>query len=110
MSTRWPRSPSRPCGDGSVHVSRTDLSECPKCGGPLRQDTDVLDTWFSSGLWPFSTLGWPESTPELKVFYPTSVLSTGFDILTFWVARMAMLGIKFMGDVPFHHVYIHALV
>jgi valyl-tRNA synthetase len=96
--------------DGSMHVSRTDLAECPRCKGPLRQDTDVLDTWFSSGLWPFSTLGWPESTPELKVFYPTSVLSTGFDILFFWVARMAMLGIKFMGDVPFHHVYIHALV
>jgi valyl-tRNA synthetase len=96
--------------DGSMHVSRTDLSACPQCGGGLRQDTDVLDTWFSSGLWPFSTLGWPESTPELKVFYPTSVLSTGFDILFFWVARMAMLGIKFMGDVPFHHVYIHALI
>jgi valyl-tRNA synthetase len=96
--------------DGSMHASRTDLSECPQCKGPLRQDTDVLDTWFSSGLWPFSTLGWPESTPELKVFYPTSVLSTGFDILTFWVARMAMLGIKFMGDVPFRHVYIHALI
>jgi valyl-tRNA synthetase len=96
--------------DGSMHVSRTDLSACPRCKGPLRQDTDVLDTWFSSGLWPFSTLGWPESTPELKVFYPTSVLSTAFDILFFWVARMAMLGLKFMGDVPFHHVYIHALV
>ena len=96
--------------DGSMHVSRADLAECPKCGGSLRQDTDVLDTWFSSGLWPFSTLGWPEETPELKVFYPTSVLVTGFDILFFWVARMAMLGIKFMGDVPFRHVYIHALV
>jgi valyl-tRNA synthetase len=96
--------------DGSMHASRTDLSECPQCKGPLRQETDVLDTWFSSGLWPFSTLGWPASTPELKVFYPTSVLSTGFDILTFWVARMAMLGIKFMGDVPFRHVYIHALI
>ncbi|MGH7385563.1 MAG: valine--tRNA ligase [Candidatus Rokuibacteriota bacterium] len=96
--------------DGSMHVSRTDLRECPQCRGPLRQDTDVLDTWFSSGLWPFSTLGWPETTRELKVFYPTSVLSTGFDILFFWVARMAMLGIKFLGDVPFHHVYIHALV
>ena len=96
--------------DGSMHASRTDLSECPQCKGLLRQETDVLDTWFSSGLWPFSTLGWPASTPELKVFYPTSVLSTGFDILTFWVARMAMLGIKFMGDVPFHHVYIHALI
>jgi valyl-tRNA synthetase len=96
--------------DGSMHVSRADLTACPQCRGPLRQDTDVLDTWFSSGLWPFSTLGWPEETPELKVFYPTSVLSTGFDILSFWVARMAMLGIKFVGDVPFHHVYIHALV
>src|SRR5262245_13819104 len=96
--------------DGSMHVSRTNLSQCPKCSGPLRQDTDVLDTWFSSGLWPFSTLGWPESTPELKVFYPTSVLVTGFDIIFFWVARMAMLGLKFMGDVPFRHVYIHALV
>ncbi|HSB40525.1 MAG TPA: valine--tRNA ligase [Methylomirabilota bacterium] len=96
--------------DGSMHVSRTDLTACPQCGGGLRQDTDVLDTWFSSGLWPFSTLGWPQETPELKVFYPTSVLSTGFDILFFWVARMAMLGIKFMGDVPFHHVYIHALI
>ena len=96
--------------DGSQHVSRTDLIACPRCGGPLRQDTDVLDTWFSSGLWPFSTLGWPEQTQELKVFYPTSVLSTGFDILFFWVARMAMLGIKFMGDVPFRHVYIHALI
>ena len=96
--------------DGSMHVSRTDLTACPQCGGGLRQDTDVLDTWFSSGLWPFSTLGWPQETPELKVFYPTSVLSTGFDILFFWVARMAMLGLKFMGDVPFRHVYIHALV
>jgi valyl-tRNA synthetase len=96
--------------DGSMHVSRTDLSQCPTCGGALRQDTDVLDTWFSSGLWPFSTLGWPASTPELPVFYPTSCLVTGFDILFFWVARMAMLGIKFMGDVPFRHVYIHALV
>jgi valyl-tRNA synthetase len=96
--------------DGSVHVSRTDLTACPQCGGPVRQDTDVLDTWFSSGLWPFSTLGWPDRTPELETFYPTSVLVTGFDILFFWVARMAMLGIKFMGDVPFRHVYIHALI
>jgi valyl-tRNA synthetase len=96
--------------DGSAHVSRTDLSSCPQCGGSLRQDTDVLDTWFSSGLWPFSTMGWPESTPELKTFYPTSCLVTGYDILFFWVARMIMLGLKFMGDVPFRHVYIHALV
>src|SRR5262245_30165799 len=97
-------------GDGSVHVSRTDLHACPQCGGALRQETDVLDTWFSSGLWPFSTLGWPAETAELKTFYPTSCLVTSFDILFFWVARMAMLGIKFMGDVPFRDVYIHALV
>jgi valyl-tRNA synthetase len=96
--------------DGSAHVSRTDLAACPACGGPVRQDPDVLDTWFSSGLWPFSTLGWPESTPELKTFYPTSCLVTGFDIIFFWVARMVMLGLKFMGDVPFRDVYIHALV
>jgi len=91
-------------------VSRTDPTECPKCGGALRQDPDVLDTWFSSGLWPFSTLGWPDQTDDLKHFYPTSLLITGFDILFFWVARMAMLGIEFMGDVPFHEVYIHGLV
>jgi len=96
--------------DGSVHVSREDVTACPTCGGPVRQDTDVLDTWFSSGLWPFSTLGWPDDTPELKKFYPTSVLVTGFDILFFWVARMAMLGLRFMNDVPFRDVYIHALV
>jgi valyl-tRNA synthetase len=96
--------------DGSVHVSRTDLTACPACGGPVRQDPDVLDTWFSSGLWPFSTLGWPDDTPELRTFYPTSVLVTGFDILFFWVARMAMLGLRMMGDVPFRDVYIHALL
>src|SRR5438128_9199490 len=96
--------------DGSVHVSRTDLTTCPTCGGPLRQDPDVLDTWFSSGLWPFSTLGWPEDTPELRKFYPTSVLVTGYDIIFFWVARMAMLGIRMMGEVPFHDVYLHTLV
>jgi valyl-tRNA synthetase len=96
--------------DGSVHVSRTDLTACPTCGGPVRQETDVLDTWFSSGLWPFSTLGWPDDTPELRTFYPTSVLVTGFDILFFWVARMAMLGLHVMNDVPFRDVYIHALV
>ncbi|MEJ2040798.1 MAG: valine--tRNA ligase, partial [Desulfosarcinaceae bacterium] len=84
---------------------------CPKCGGTeLDQETDVLDTWFSSALWPFSTMGWPEQTPLLKTFYPTSVLVTGFDILFFWVARMMMMGIHFMGDIPFGDVYVHALV
>lgn len=84
---------------------------CKKCGSKeLIQDPDVLDTWFSSALWPFSTLGWPEHTDELKTFYPTSVLVTGFDILFFWVARMIMMGLKFMEDVPFKDVYIHALV
>jgi valyl-tRNA synthetase len=96
--------------DGSIHVGRTDPTACAKCGGPLRQDPDVLDTWFSSGLWPFSTLGWPDDTPELRKYYPTSVLVTGFDILFFWVARMAMLGLHFMEREPFRDVYIHALV
>src|SRR5919197_1942944 len=95
---------------GTIHVSRTDLATCPSCGGPARQDPDVLDTWFSSGLWPFSTMGWPDDTPTLRAYYPTSVLVTGFDILFFWVARMAMLGIHFMQAVPFHDVYIHPLV
>ena len=95
---------------GETIVSRTDPAECSKCKGPLRQDPDVLDTWFSSGLWPFSTLGWPDQTDDLKHFYPTTLLITGFDILFFWVARMAMLGIEFMGDVPFRQVYIHGLV
>src|SRR6202011_2296240 len=76
----------------------------------LTRDQDVLDTWFSSGLWPFSTLGWPDETKELKRYYPTDVLVTGFDIIFFWVARMMMLGCKFLGDVPFRTVYIHALV
>ncbi len=97
-------------GDGSVHVSRTDLTACPDCGGPVRQDPDVLDTWFSSGLWPFSTLGWPDDTADLRTFYPTSVLITGSDILFFWVCRMAMLGLHFMGEVPFRDVYLHAIV
>ena len=96
--------------DGSVHPSRTDLTACPTCGGPVHQDPDVLDTWFSSGLWPFSTLGWPDDTADLRTYYPTSVLVTGYDILFFWVARMAMLGLHLMKDVPFRDVYIHTLV
>ncbi|TAL24840.1 MAG: valine--tRNA ligase [Nitrospirae bacterium] len=94
-----------------VIVSREAPKECPFCGSQkLVQDEDVLDTWFSSALWPFSTLGWPEDTSELKAFYPTSVLVTAFDILFFWVARMIMMGLKFMGDVPFRDVYIHAII
>ena len=96
---------------GEVIIARADPTVCPRCqGAALRQDEDVLDTWFSSGLWPFSTLGWPDQTEDLKHFYPTTLLITGFDILFFWVARMAMLGIEFMGDVPFRQVYIHGLV
>lgn len=93
-----------------IIVSRETPVEC-KCGSrTLKQDEDVLDTWFSSALWPFSTLGWPDDTEDLKTFYPTSVLITGFDILFFWVARMIMMGLKFMKKEPFRHVYIHALI
>ena len=96
---------------GGITVAAEDPVSCASCGGRrLKQEDDVLDTWFSSALWPFSTMGWPDETPELELFYPTSLLVTGFDILTFWVARMLMMGLKFMGDVPFREVYIHALV
>src|SRR4030043_1923036 len=96
---------------GEVIVAKEEPHSCSKCqSNQLKQETDVLDTWFSSALWPFSTMGWPEKTAELKIFYPTSVLVTGFDILFFWVARMMMMGLKFMGDVPFKDVYIHGLV
>ncbi|MFZ5759629.1 MAG: valine--tRNA ligase [Thermodesulfobacteriota bacterium] len=96
---------------GELIVSETDPDQCPKCdSGRLVQETDVLDTWFSSALWPFSTLGWPEQTRELQLFYPTSVLITSFDILFFWVCRMMMMGLHFMGEVPFRDVYLHALV
>ena len=98
---------------GNIYVGRdeNEVREKNNLGDvELKQDEDVLDTWFSSALWPFSTLGWPEKTPELDKFYPTSVLVTGFDIIFFWVARMIMMGLKFMGDVPFKEVYIHGLV
>jgi valyl-tRNA synthetase len=96
---------------GKMIVSTQDPDACPDCGNAsLRQEEDVLDTWFSSALWPFSTLGWPDSTPALKTFYPTSLLITGFDILFFWVARMMMMGKYIMHDVPFRDVYLHALV
>jgi len=104
------RIPAWYCGAcGATIVSREDPSACG-CGGALEQDPDVLDTWFSSALWPFSTLGWPDATAALARYYPTTVLVTGFDIIFFWVARMMMMGLKFMGDVPFREVYIHALV
>jgi len=97
--------------EASPIVARQAPERCARCGGDkFIRDPDVLDTWFSSALWPFSTLGWPQATADLKTFYPTSVLVTSFDILFFWVARMIMMGLRFMGDVPFRDVYIHALV
>ena len=106
------RIPAWFCDDcGEITVARDDAAACSHCASDnIRQETDVLDTWFSSALWPFSTMGWPESTETLDKFYPTSCLVTGFDILFFWVARMMMMGKKFMGKAPFKDVYIHALV
>jgi valyl-tRNA synthetase len=106
------RIPAWACSDcGEIIVEITDPESCPACGSTqLTQETDVLDTWFSSALWPFSTMGWPEDTRELKTFYPTSVLITSFDILFFWVARMMMMGLHIMDEVPFKDVYLHALV
>ncbi len=99
----------RACGE--VIASREDPTSCPQCGSTrLEQDPDVLDTWFSSGLWPFSTLGWPEETPDYRYFYPTSLLETGYDILFFWVARMIMDGLEFTGQAPFNTVYLHGLI
>jgi valyl-tRNA synthetase len=99
------------CPDGHMTTGREDPTQCATCGSKeLIQDEDVLDTWFSSGLWPFSTLGWPDETPDYKYFYPTSYMETGYDILFFWVARMIMLGLEFTGQVPFHTVYLHGLV
>jgi valyl-tRNA synthetase len=106
------RIPAWHCADcKEMTVARETPSVCSKCGSTkIEQDTDVLDTWFSSGLWPFSTLGWPDNTPDLQAFYPTTLLVTGFDIIFFWAARMMMLGIEFMGDVPFREIHIHGLV
>ncbi len=106
------RIPAWYCEDcGHITVSREDVTTCESCGSAkLHQDEDVLDTWFSSALWPFSTLGWPEKTPQLETFYPNSMMETGFDIIFFWVARMIMMGIHFMGKVPFDTVYLHAMV
>ena len=104
------RIPAWYCECGETIVSRQDITACPKCGGKVEQDPDVLDTWFSSALWPFSTMGWPQKTSELAHFYPTSVLVTGYDIIFFWVARMIFMGLEFMKDIPFEHVFIHGLV
>ena len=100
------------CDDcGEVIASRTDLEACPKCGSKhIRQDPDVLDTWFSSALWPFSTMGWPDRTPVLNQWYPTSTMVTGYDIIFFWVARMMFMSMEFMKEIPFKYVFIHGLV
>jgi valyl-tRNA synthetase len=95
---------------GEIVVSRTTPAHCPKCSGSLREESDILDTWFSSALWPFSTLGWPEDTADLRAFYPTDILITGPDIIFFWVARMIMMGLKFAGDIPFRQVHINGIV
>src|ERR1051326_6856703 len=105
------RVPAYYCDNGHVIVSESDPPSCPQCGSTaITQDTDVLDTWFSSGLWPFSTMGWPEKTRDLQPFYPTDVLITGFDILFFWVARMIMFGLRFTGRAPFTQVFLNGLV
>jgi valyl-tRNA synthetase len=97
--------------DAAAIVQREAPKQCPRCGShELMRDPDVLDTWFSSALWPFSTLGWPDKTKEVETYYPTSVLITSFDIIFFWVARMIMMGLHFKHEVPFRQVYIHALV
>jgi len=100
------------CDDcGAQFASREDATECAECGSKnITQDPDVLDTWFSSGLWPFSTLGWPDKTADLEYFYPTATMETGYDILFFWVARMIMMGIEFTGEVPFDTIYLHGLI
>ncbi|MBR0247407.1 MAG: valine--tRNA ligase [Synergistaceae bacterium] len=106
------RIPAWECKDcGHITVAEIDPTECENCHSHnIEQESDVLDTWFSSALWPFSTMGWPDDKPELKYFYPTSLMVTGFDIIFFWVARMIMMGLEFMDDVPFRDVYIHSLI
>jgi valyl-tRNA synthetase len=105
------RIPAWYCEHGHITVGREDPTRCSTCGSAaMEQDPDVLDTWFSSWLWPFSTMGWPDATSDLRTYYPTSVLVTGFDILFFWVARMIMAGLRFMGEVPFRRVFLHALL
>ena len=106
------RIPAWICDDcGHITVAENDPTECEHCHSKnIKQESDVLDTWFSSALWPFSTMGWPDDKPELKYFYPTSLMVTGFDIIFFWVARMIMMGLEFMDDVPFRDVYIHSLI
>jgi valyl-tRNA synthetase len=106
------RIPAWYCGDcNEITVDREDPTKCAHCGSKkLEQDPDVLDTWFSSGLWPFSTLGWPEETDDFKYFYPTTMMETGYDILFFWVARMIMMGLEFTGQPPFDTIYLHGLV
>ncbi|MBO4242069.1 MAG: class I tRNA ligase family protein, partial [Clostridiales bacterium] len=105
------RIPAFYCDDcGELVVTKDESAVCPKCGKPMRQDPDTLDTWFSSALWPFSTLGWPEDTADLKKFYPTDTLVTGYDIITFWVSRMMVAGCAHMNEIPFKDVLIHGLV
>ena len=105
------RIPAFYCDDcGEMVVTAEDTAVCPKCGKPMRQETDVLDTWFSSALWPFSTMGWPDKTEDYRVYYPTSTLVTGYDIISFWVSRMIFSGLVHTGEVPFHTVFIHGLV
>ncbi|RPI98291.1 MAG: valine--tRNA ligase, partial [Candidatus Aminicenantes bacterium] len=105
------RIPAWYCRDcGRIMVAMEAPAKCDKCGGALDQDEDVLDTWFSSALWPFGTLGWPDETEDLRTFYPTDLMSTGFDIIFFWVARMIMMGLKFRGEIPFKQVFINGLV
>ncbi len=104
------RIPAFHCANSHTTVSMDDLTACPQCSAPVSQETDVLDTWFSSGLWPFSTLGWPDKTADYDVFYPTDTLITGFDILFFWVARMIMMGLRFTGQPPFKQVFLNGLV